>query len=251
MKATSGSGSESRKKALSLTMDEDRIYDAEGVRVHVGDEIEMVLAVSNSLRRARVLEVRETGDTFRPATVVVGWNDDQRVGEIAPDVFNNFCRVLVSAGREPLVRKILTANGELAIGDELFTRNEFGTSGAARVVAFHYETPEALPTVEIKFGNGYVSELELADAEAAMRTPAAAVAGTHLLTLDRVGNQIRVGDDVRYILDAAPLCDEDHLRGRVFESKDGSLLVHWSDGSESVVTAADVRSKIVLVKSRS
>ena len=94
------SGSESGSKGLRLSMDEDRIYDAEGVRIHVGDEIEMTLVEKRSRRFARVLEVRETGDTIRPATVVVGWNDDQRVDEIAPTVFNNFCRVLVSTGGE-------------------------------------------------------------------------------------------------------------------------------------------------------
>ena len=68
---------------------------------------------------------------------------------------------------------------------------------------------------------------------------------------DRTGHPISVGDDVRYILDGAPFRDVDSLRGRVFNSKNGSLLVHWSDGSESVVTGDDVRSNVVLVKSRS
>jgi len=74
---------------------------------------------------------------------------------------------------------------------------------------------------------------------------------TRIHAVDRTGHLINVGDDVRYILDGAPFRDEDSLRGRVFNSKNGSLLVHWSDGSESVVTAADVRDSIVLVKSRS
>ena len=170
--------------------DEIRIHDAEGVAVTVGDEIEKVVqshrtgsTPQESRTFGRVLEVRTEATIHKPAAVIVGWNHNQRVGEIDPVVFENFCRVLVSVGGE--------------------------------------------------------------------RTPAAAVAGTDLLTLDRVGNQIRVGDDVHYILDGAPFRDEDSIRGRVFESKDGSLLVHWSDGSESVVTAADVRSKILLVKSRS
>lgn len=192
------SGSSERKGLLFTSIEEvsmttaTRIHDAEGVVVTVGDEIEMVVQSHPTGSPAqerrtfgRVLEVRTEATVHKPAAVIVGWNHNQRVGEIAPVVFENFCRILVSVGGE--------------------------------------------------------------------RTPAAAVAGTETQVdaVDRTGNPINVGDDVRYVLDGAPFRDEDILRGRVFNSKNGSLLVHWSDGSESVVTAADVRSNMVLVKSRS
>lgn len=189
----------SERKGLQFTSIEEvsmknaaRIFDAEGVAVTAGDEIEMVVQshptgspAQESRKFGRVLQVRTEPTIHKPAAVIVGWNHNQRVGEIDPIVFENFCRVLVSVGGE--------------------------------------------------------------------RTPAAAIAGTdaQVDAVDRTGNPIHVGDDVRYILDGAPFRDEDTLRGRVFDIKNGSLLVHWSDGSESVVIDADVWSKIVLVKSRS
>ena len=192
------SGSNERKGLLFTSIEEvsmtttTRIHDAEGVAVTVGDEIEMVVQseptggpAQESRTFGRVLEVRTEATVHKPAAVIVGWNHNQRVGEIAPVVFENFCRILDVRPR--------------------FRRRR-------------------------------------ADAGVRCR---------RIDVVDRTGNPINVDDDVRYILHGAPYPGEANLLGRVSDSKDGSLLVQWSDGSKSIVTAADVRSKIVLVKSRS
>lgn len=119
MKTTSGNESgTSGSRGLQFTSieetsmtSENRIHDAEGVRVTVGDEIQMTM--NRERRFGRVLEVRETlpSDTIRPPAVIVGWNDDQRVGEIAGESFENFCRILVSvAGEKTPAAAVLDAD---------------------------------------------------------------------------------------------------------------------------------------------
>lgn len=107
------SGSNKRKGLLFTSIEEvsmknaERIFDAEGVAVTAGDEIEMVVQSHPTGSPAqerrtfgRVLEVRTEATIHKPAAVIVGWNHNQRVGEIDPVVFENFCRVLVSVGGE-------------------------------------------------------------------------------------------------------------------------------------------------------
>jgi len=87
----------------SVTND-TRIHDAEGVAVRVGDEIEMVVPMDPTSSPAqkprrtfgRVIEVRTEATVHKPAAVIVGWHHTQRVAELDPIVFENFCRVLVS-----------------------------------------------------------------------------------------------------------------------------------------------------------
>jgi hypothetical protein len=72
----------------------DRIHDAEGVRPREGDKFEMVVVGDGTRRFGRVLEVRHTGDSFRPATVVVVWADDNRLGTVGPRMFEDYCRIV-------------------------------------------------------------------------------------------------------------------------------------------------------------
>lgn len=111
--ATSGTSARTGLQFTSIeeasVTSEIRIHDAEGVAVTVGDEIEMHVpahpegpAAQDSRQFGRVLEVRATepSDTFRPPAVIVGWNHNQRVGEVAAEMFENYCRILVSVAGE-------------------------------------------------------------------------------------------------------------------------------------------------------
>ena len=95
------------KMERNESLNEIRIHDAEGVVVTVGDEIEMLVQsepsggpAQESRTFGRVLEVRTEATVHKPAAVIVGWNHNQRVGEVDPVVFEHFCRILVSVGGE-------------------------------------------------------------------------------------------------------------------------------------------------------
>lgn len=93
-----------RSRGLQFTMVEEvkmerneiRIHDAEGVRVHVGDEIEMVVVADRMRRLGRVLDVFEDG-------VAIWWNDSQTHIEMDAITFEDYCRILLSVGGESVV----------------------------------------------------------------------------------------------------------------------------------------------------
>ena len=95
-------------RALQFTMVEEvkmernevRIHDAEGVRVHVGDEIEMVVVADQMRRFGRVLDVFED-------SVAIGWNDSQTRVEMDAITFEDYCRILVSVGGESVVAGVV------------------------------------------------------------------------------------------------------------------------------------------------
>jgi len=319
MKATTRIESESGsgRKGLQFTMieevemsSESKIYDAEGVSAKAGDRIEFVLQSERvneparvERRFGRIVEVRATDprDTIKPPTVFVRFDDDARLRELAPEIFENFCRILVDVDGEPtpagavagtgeppagwerdgsaaVERSVITFYGiiedgvELAVGDTIYGANEFGTPDRAEVTAIRVWGPEEV-AVEIRFGNGYVKEISGDVAEAAVvaeRGYSSTIVEEPLFeplvltgrpveipidadyAIDRFGNEIRVGDDVRFRILGDPERDEVEDRGRVARVEAGSILVMWGGNrGESVVPARGVQKHVELVKSRS
>jgi len=209
MKATTRIESESGsvRKGLQFTMieevgmsSESRIYDAAGVRVKAGDRFALLNLKDRARRFGRVVEVRESDprDTIKPPTVFVRFEDDERLREIEPERFSNWCRIYVEVDGEPTPAGVVAGTGEPPEGWER----------------------------DGSFAEDFV--------------------------LDRFGNEIRVGDDIRFRILGDPERDEIEDRGRVTKIRSGSILVYWcGDRSESVVPARGVQKHVELVKSRS